>query len=46
MIITAYDKMIKYYIPDKEKDFQEWYTKNIHELYLQLSSTKRIIKID
>ena len=46
MIIVAYNKMIRYYIPDKEKDFQEWYTKNIREEYLQLSSTKSIIKID
>jgi len=46
MVMASYTKMIKYYIPDKEKDFQEWYTKNIREWYLQLSSTKRIIKID
>ena len=46
MSMAAYTKMIKYYIPDKEKDFQEWYIKNIRKWYLQLSSTKRIIKID
>jgi len=46
MIMIAYNKMIRYYIPDKEKYFKEWYTKNIREWYLQLSSTKSIIKID
>jgi hypothetical protein len=46
MIMVAYNKMIRYYIPDKEKNFKEWYTKNIRERYLQLSSTKSIIKID
>ena len=46
MSIAAYTEMIKYYIPDKEKDFQRWYIKNIREWYLQLSSTIRIIKID
>lgn len=46
MSIAVYAKMIKYYNPNKEKDFREWYIKNIRECYLDLSSTKNIIKID
>jgi len=46
MVIAAYTKMIKYYVPEKDKDFQAWYIKSIREGYLELSSKKRIIKID
>lgn len=46
MVMASYTKMIKYYIPDKKKDFQEWYIKNIRDWYLRLSSNKRIINID